>query len=268
MPIAIPGLDDIAAVYVLLFFAIDVIVAAGLFFVKRWARSYTIYWGVLGVLSIVPSILSGSFSAWFVPEVVTLISAIIIIGCGKDFPKKQKKDYPRKMKTTNFLIAILAITVLCASCSKKQTTAEKYAESVKTVSDAYSDVIKQTSEAYSEAAKSVSSDLADVTDAANAVAGLATALGSTTKSSSSSNVNWKKAMDDYEKFVDDYVSFMKKYKANPTDMSLLTEYASMAQKATTASDSISKVQSDLSGSDLVEFTKRYSKIAAKMASAL
>ena len=33
------------------------------------------------------------------------------------------------------------------------------------------------------------------------------------------------AMDSYEKFFDEYVAIMKKYKANPTDMSILADYA-------------------------------------------
>ena len=32
-------------------------------------------------------------------------------------------------------------------------------------------------------------------------------------------------MDSYEEFFDEYVSIMKKYKANPTDMSILSDYA-------------------------------------------
>lgn len=153
------------------------------------------------------------------------------------------------MKKYSLLILLIsAVFLFFSSCEKKQTTAEKYADTV----------------------KSVSSDLTELTDVANTVADLASSLGSVNNSpapsSSTASTEWKKAMDDYEKFVDNYVSFMKKYNANPTDLSLLTEYASMAEKAETASDSISKVQSDLSGSDLAEFTTRYTKITAKLAS--
>ena len=37
--------------------------------------------------------------------------------------------------------------------------------------------------------------------------------------------DFKAAMDSYEKFFDEYVAIMKKYKANPTDMSILADYA-------------------------------------------
>ena len=36
---------------------------------------------------------------------------------------------------------------------------------------------------------------------------------------------FKAAMDSYEEFFDEYVAIMKKYKENPTDLSILTDYA-------------------------------------------
>ena len=36
---------------------------------------------------------------------------------------------------------------------------------------------------------------------------------------------FKAAMDSYEKFMDEYVAFMKKYSNNPSDLSLLADYA-------------------------------------------
>ena len=41
---------------------------------------------------------------------------------------------------------------------------------------------------------------------------------------------FKAAMDSYEEFMDEYVAFMKKYKANPSDLSLLTDYATYMSK--------------------------------------
>ena len=41
---------------------------------------------------------------------------------------------------------------------------------------------------------------------------------------------FKDAMDRYEAFYDEYCDFMKKYKANPTDMTLLGEYTNMVSK--------------------------------------
>ena len=86
--------------------------------------------------------------------------------------------------------------------------------------------------------------------------------------SSSSDASWSRALDDYERFVDEYVVFMKKYQANPNDMTMLTQYASMLEKSQKASDSIQKVQGSLSGADLASFMVRYSKMTAKLASVM
>ncbi|MBQ2938631.1 MAG: hypothetical protein IJE05_07205 [Clostridia bacterium] len=56
-----------------------------------------------------------------------------------------------------------------------------------------------------------------------------------TTENSSSNSNelskeFKEAMDSYEEFMNEYVEFMKKYEANPTDITLLSQYATMLQK--------------------------------------
>lgn len=41
---------------------------------------------------------------------------------------------------------------------------------------------------------------------------------------------FKAAMDSYEKFMNEYVTFMKKYKANPSDLSILADYAEYMRK--------------------------------------
>lgn len=45
------------------------------------------------------------------------------------------------------------------------------------------------------------------------------------KDNNSLDPEFKAAMDSYEEFFDEYVAIMKKYKANPTDMSILSDYA-------------------------------------------
>ena len=42
--------------------------------------------------------------------------------------------------------------------------------------------------------------------------------------------DFKAAMDSYEKFMNEYVAFMEKYKANSSDLSLLTDYADYMSK--------------------------------------
>ena len=50
------------------------------------------------------------------------------------------------------------------------------------------------------------------------------------KDNNSIDPEFKAAMDSYEKFMDEYVAFMKKYKSNPGDLSLLTDYANYMSK--------------------------------------
>ena len=55
---------------------------------------------------------------------------------------------------------------------------------------------------------------------------------SSTTTASGIREDFKNAMDSYETFMNEYVDFMKKYKANPTDPTLISQYSSMLQKYT------------------------------------
>ncbi len=54
------------------------------------------------------------------------------------------------------------------------------------------------------------------------------------KQAASIRPEFKAALDSYEEFFDEYCNFMKKYKENPTDFGLLTEYAEFLTKYTEA----------------------------------
>lgn len=47
---------------------------------------------------------------------------------------------------------------------------------------------------------------------------------------------FKEAMDSYEKFYDKYCDFMKKYAEDPSDLTMLAEYADMMSKAADMSE--------------------------------
>jgi hypothetical protein len=175
------------------------------------------------------------------------------------------------MKNKKFLFGMLAVVlvfalVLGAGCSKKDSGSASWNSSAaQTVDDA-------VGKAAGDLVAALGSTAAGTADAVKQVSdGLAAAVGSTASSSesagSASSVNWSKALDEYEKFVDEYVAFMKKYKANPSDMTLLTQSASMMQKAQKAVEAVEKVQDGLSAVDLAQFTARYTKLATKMTQA-
>jgi hypothetical protein len=78
--------------------------------------------------------------------------------------------------------------------------------------------------------------------------------------SCSGKKDWEKVLDSYEKVVNDYVTVVKKYQADPTDVTVMTEFASMGAKAQELADELEKLESDISGADLAEFTTRYTEI--------
>lgn len=73
----------------------------------------------------------------------------------------------------------------------------------------------------------------------------------------------KAFLDSYESYVDEYVAFMKKYNANPTDMTLLTEYTTIMSKYTDFATKIEQYDSkEMSTEDAkyyLEVTTRCSK---------
>ena len=91
---------------------------------------------------------------------------------------------------------------------------------------------------------------------------------SASSASTASTVDWEKALNDYEKIVDECVTFMKKFKDNPTDISLVTKSASIMEKAQKAAESMEELGDKLSDADLAKFTERYEKLAEKMSAAL
>ncbi len=86
----------------------------------------------------------------------------------------------------------------------------------------------------------------------------------------SSNVEWKQFLKEYEEWVDRYIEVLKKYKANPSDMSILSDYTEMMTELTEWSEKADEVQADLenaSPQELAEYSKEVARIATKIAEA-
>lgn len=75
-----------------------------------------------------------------------------------------------------------------------------------------------------------------------------------------SNTNLDKILNDYEKVVDKYVNVAKRIKADPTDISALTDSSSLMQECLSLQEKLNNSSSELSMSQ----TSRLAKIAAKM----
>lgn len=78
---------------------------------------------------------------------------------------------------------------------------------------------------------------------------------------SSGSKDWDKFLDDYESYVDQYIKLMKK--ANNGDMTAMTEYMTMLEKAQVLGEEIDKAKGDLSPAQL----NRYMRILQKLTDA-
>lgn len=69
---------------------------------------------------------------------------------------------------------------------------------------------------------------------------------------------WDKVLDSYEKYIDQYAKLYKKAQAG--DMSAMTEYTSMLEKANDLSSKLNGAKSDMSAAQIARFTKLQSKL--------
>lgn len=84
----------------------------------------------------------------------------------------------------------------------------------------------------------------------------------TNNSISAGSEDWNSLLDTYESYVDKYISYMKK--AANGDMSALSEYPALMEKAQELSEKIENAKDDMSSSQL----KRYMNITMKMTNAV
>lgn len=76
---------------------------------------------------------------------------------------------------------------------------------------------------------------------------------------------FKEAMDSYEAFYDEYCDFIKKYKANPSDLKLLTKYADMVEQLEDMNEKFEDWEdNDLSDTELKYYLEVNNRISQKM----
>jgi hypothetical protein len=69
----------------------------------------------------------------------------------------------------------------------------------------------------------------------------------------------------YEKYVDDYIVAMRKYKTNPSDMSIITDFNKIAAEASTWTNKTPNCTNDLEfASKLLEVQTKFSKAALEL----
>lgn len=77
--------------------------------------------------------------------------------------------------------------------------------------------------------------------------------------STSSDVDCDKFIKDYSAFVDSYIKLLKKYKANPTDASILSEYTDAVEKATEMETNAGECDDPKYASKLMELSNKIAK---------
>ena len=85
-------------------------------------------------------------------------------------------------------------------------------------------------------------------------------------SNTSGDAEWKKFLKEYEAWVDDYIKLMKKYNANPSDTSLLSDYTDAMQKMVEWSEKADKVSDELANNPaaLSEYMETLTRILGKL----
>lgn len=87
-----------------------------------------------------------------------------------------------------------------------------------------------------------------------------------TEDTSAVSADWRQFLNDYENWVDSYIAFMKKYKENPTDTTLISEYAEFVSGTAEWSEKAKQYEDglkDMSPADVAEYTKRIGEILQK-----
>jgi hypothetical protein len=85
-------------------------------------------------------------------------------------------------------------------------------------------------------------------------------VAKTEEKATESNNDCDQFIKDYEEFVDSYIVIIKKMKANPTDMTILSEYTEMAKNAAT-------MQTNAGNCADSKYAAKLTKLATKMAKA-
>lgn len=79
------------------------------------------------------------------------------------------------------------------------------------------------------------------------------------------HIEFKEAMDSYEAFFDEYCEFMKKYKENPTDLSLLADYAEYMAKYIDVMAKLEKMgEEELNDAELLYYIEVNNRISQKL----
>lgn len=174
------------------------------------------------------------------PPIISILLAVITIG-GAIFSLSRKY----KFKAVFIICIILsAITLLVGISDAKKRGLFKNVEKTD---------------------YSISSDIEETSDKAGNSATVEESDSAAKPQTGGVDPDLKAFLDSYEKFVDEYVDFMKKYMANPTDLSLLGEYTDMLSELSDFETKLNKYDSNnMSTEDAAYYLEVTTRCSQKM----
>ncbi|MBQ3551281.1 MAG: hypothetical protein IJA41_09935 [Clostridia bacterium] len=88
-------------------------------------------------------------------------------------------------------------------------------------------------------------------------------------SSTADTPEWKQFILEYNNWVDSYIEVLKKYKSNPTDISIMVDYTEMISDMAEWSEKADVISDELADSPeaALEYASELAKIAARIAEA-
>ena len=168
-------------------------------------------------------------------------------------------------KTLAFLLTAIAVVSLYACGSKEigeifgASSKNETVEKVDTVGKAATDTKAATS-ATTEAVTTTTVEAQTTTKAPD--------ITTSVTPPSIDNTAWKQFLKDYEAWVDSYIAIVSKYKANPTDVSIFSDYSKMISEMSDWSESADELDAQLQDTAAyLEYSSELIRIAGKIAEA-
>lgn len=160
-------------------------------------------------------------------------------------------------------LLVLALILSVAACSSKRTS-EKVTDTSNSIPETTTETTNLPVETSSnEPNENKDGDIIEEPTEENTVS----TQNPIATQAVSSEVDWRQFLEDYEEWVDQYIEFMKKYNANPSDITLISDYYDMIEELATWSTKIDDMEKELeeaSPGDLIEFSGEISRILLKL----
>lgn len=83
------------------------------------------------------------------------------------------------------------------------------------------------------------------------------------------DVSWREFLKEYEEWIDEYIKILNKYNENPTDLSILEDYADMMVEMAEWSERADEIELEIEDPvEAAEYTSEMLKIVAKLTNAI